>query len=265
MGVRWGVSGKQPFLLLEDLPTPEAVLRCCPLPGRADGVLCWRHMRAPEDRHPGTGLALPVPPAQQWCGAQPGMDRAQPPSPLPVVWETIEAGAACSGVPGTQPAGRRVCRGWRCRSGRRLELWVLFGAWEPLGNESCLSMPSPRWAGCRPASAAVWTAQGPRQDGHPLVCKRLRLLPLPREGAAPHRSGSCCRVDRCAASPAAGPWRLRELSSLLPPLPAAPWGCPGPAQQPCIWASSEPGGDAASGQQECAGTVPLGPRPHRSP
>lgn len=81
VGVRWGVS-EQPFSS-RGPAHPRGRLGCAARSWPADGVLCWRHMRAPEDRHPG-GQAWPClcrPGSQQWCGCPAGHGSCSAPSP----------------------------------------------------------------------------------------------------------------------------------------------------------------------------------------
>ena len=176
-------------------------------------------------------------------------------------WSPVQGGealASCGGA-GSRALGPHwvegpVCGGWRCGGAVAWSCGVpLFqgSIWEPLGAGSCLSTPSPGGAGCCAEGAR------PQAGRSPFVCSGCVFPPLPREGAASHRSGSHRCVDHrppgprqlCALGAGGSPGRPL-LHHCLPPR-----GRPGPAQRPCIWTCSGPGGDAACGRQvgwDCA-------------
>lgn len=191
---------------------------------------------------------------EEWPCALGGLDTGLPGAPCRAgrPWLPVEELGAGRWVPtgwkgqfvGAGGAGGAVA--WSCGV-------PLFqgSIWEPLGAGSCLSTPSPGGAGCCAEGAR------PQAGRSPFVCSGCVFPPLPREGAASHRSGSHRCVDHrppgprqlCALGAGGSPGRPL-LHHCLPPR-----GRPGPAQRPCIWTCSGPGGDAACGRQvgwDCA-------------
>lgn len=131
--------------------------------------------------------------------------------------------------------------------------------WEPSGAGSCLSMPSPGGAGCRPpVGAAVRSVRGPKQDGHPLSVAAASSRCRHERAQLPTEAGPIRRVDRRGLGRSA-PWGLRAApgvpSSTTPTARGASWA--GPAALYPDWF----GARGRHSQREAGGLGLCFPRP----
>ena len=188
-------------------------------------------------------------------------------------WSPVQGGealASCGGA-GSRALGPHwvegpVCGGGRCGGSHRLELWGPPLSGLHLGALQSRVVPVhalPRWGRVPPSRACSCVEGAGLQAGRsPFVCSGCVFPPLPREGAASHRSGSHRCVDHGPPGPrllcalGAGGSPGRPLLQHCPPPRGASWASP-TALYPDLFRAR-----GRRGLQEAGGLGLCHPRPH---